>query len=262
MVAPTIEQALRAWGRAVQVEAPLGGGNRNETWSVRIGGRRYVARRSRRETRALTWELDLLTRLRDVGLRVPEVVSTVDGRRQVQGLVVFTWLEGEPPRSETDWRAVVAALDRLHAATSGWEQRPGFCSTQQLLHVEHGGDVHLRRMPPEVVTRCRAAWAALADEPLAVVHGDPGSGNLLVSREGVGLVDWDEARVDAAILDFADLPLGLTDRFAPERVTRAKQAADAWEVANAWWLEPAYARRRLARLVPAPATASVPVTCQ
>jgi hypothetical protein len=103
-------------------------------------------------------------------------------------------------------------------------------------------------MPSQVVASCRAAWAALGDEPIAVVHGDPGPRNLLVCREGVGFVDWDEARVDATILDFADLPLDLTKRFAPERVAQAKRAADAWEVASAWLIEPTYARQRLAHL--------------
>lgn len=63
-----------------------------------------------------------------------------------------------------------------------------------------------------------------------------------------GFLDWDEARVDASILDLADLPLDLSAQLGVERLARARRAADAWEAANSWLLEPEYARRRLARL--------------
>lgn len=57
----------------------------------------------------------------------------------------------------------------------------------------------------------------------------------------VGFLDWDEARVDDPWLDLADIP-GL------EVPAAAKAAVDAWEAANAWVMEPPYARRRLGRL--------------
>lgn len=62
-----------------------------------------------------------------------------------------------------------------------------------------------------------------------------------VVRVRVGFLDWDEARVDHPWLDLADVP-GLPVPGA------AKAAVDAWEVANAWVMEPTYARQRLARL--------------
>ena len=40
----------------------------------------------------------------------------------------------------------------------------------------------------------------------AVVHGDPCAANVRVSADGIGLLDWDEARVDHPDLDLADLP--------------------------------------------------------
>jgi Ser/Thr protein kinase RdoA (MazF antagonist) len=111
-------------------------------------------------------------------------------------------------------------------------------------------------MPPDAVARCRAAWQPLANEPRSVIHGDPGADNIRIASGGVGLLDWDEARVDAAILDLAqlpvDLPAGAPAWLGPltaERLAAARTAADAWEAANAWLVEPAYARRRLADLM-------------
>lgn len=236
---------LGAWGRPVQLIERLSGANRNETWAVRLGGRRYAARAGKRPVAALEWEIRLLDHLRAAGMLVPTALPTPDGRRHVRGVVMFTWLEGHPPAGEGDWWQVAAELRRLHNLTSTWPQRPGFRSTRELLVEARGGDVRLDRMPEEAVARIRAAWQDIAEEPQSVVHGDPGAGNVVIHNGQAGLVDWDEARIDASILDLADLPLDLTDEIGAERLTRARRAANAWEAANAWFLEPGYARRRL-----------------
>lgn len=245
---PHLRAALTAWGPDIALGEHLGGGHRNEVRAGRLAGRRVVVRRSRRTAEALAWELALLDHLHAAGLRVPIVVPVPDGRRQVDGVVVCTWLDGVPPASAADWRLVAAELDRLHRLTRDWPQRPGFSATRALLAADAGGDVHLDRMPPAVVARLRAAWRAIAEEPTAVVHGDPGPANLRIAGSRVGFLDWDEARVDAALLDLAALPLGRSTGIAAERLARARRALDAWEIANAWTLEPAYARRRLGRL--------------
>jgi hypothetical protein len=100
-------------------------------------------------------------------------------------------------------------------------------------------------MPPDAVTACRAAWRRLAGTSEAVVHGDPGPSNIRLTAEGVGLLDWDEARVDYGDLDMADLPVADPP---PARLTAARIAVTAWEAANGWTIEPSYARRQLARL--------------
>jgi aminoglycoside phosphotransferase (APT) family kinase protein len=186
--------------------------------------------------------------MRRHGLRVPAVLPTADGRRRVGGLVLFEWLDGDPPVTDRDWRRVERTLRDLHRLTHAWPQRPSFRSTQDLLHEDRGGDVRLDLMPAEAVQRCRAAWRPLAGARTSVVHGDPGASNIRISAAGAGLFDWDEARVDAPILDLAALPLDQIDGVTSERLAQARTALDAWEAANGWVIEPAYARRRLSRL--------------
>jgi Ser/Thr protein kinase RdoA (MazF antagonist) len=234
--------SLSAWG-PVAVVGRLGGGHRNEVLELRRGGERLVCRNTHRSEASLEWELELMGFLGNHGFLVPEVVLTDAGRLQVDGMVVQRWLPGRPPTA-FDWPAVAAELRRLHALTADYPQRPDFRSTSDLLTEDRGGDVDLSAMPPEAVATCRVAWATL-DGPHAVVHGDPCAANVRVSEAGIGLLDWDEARVDHPDLDLADLP-GIELPGPRNRIARA--AVDAWEAAAGWELEPAYARRRLAAL--------------
>ena len=237
---------LAPWSAHAEPVGRLAGGTRNEVWEVRLGGGvRAVARRSSRPPHALDWELDLLDDLERHGFVVPVAVRTLDGRRRVEDLVVCRWLDGEEPASAADWAAVAAELRRLHASTVGRPQRPGFASTTDLLAAERGGDADLAALPAGVVAEFRHAWAGLAGGPVAVVHGDPGPTNLRLRDGRVGILDWDESRVDATELDLADLPYS---PLAPERLAPARAAADAWEAAISWWRQPSYARERLARL--------------
>lgn len=238
-----MEELLALWGRAEVIGSPVGG-NRNTVLEVRIGQRRLAARRSRRSPASLDWEITLLDHLAGHGLRVPVAVPALDGRRHIDGVVVQTWLEGAPP-ADRDWPAVAATLRTVHAPTRGWPQRPGHASTRDLLTARRGGDADLDQMPAAAVASCRAAWAALADTPEAVVHGDPGRANIRITGAGAGLLDWDEARVDHTDLDLAELP----GTHLPHcRLAAARAAATAWEAASGWIIEPSYARRQLALL--------------
>jgi Ser/Thr protein kinase RdoA (MazF antagonist) len=98
---------------------------------------------------------------------------------------------------------------------------------------------------PRTVERCRDAWRTLATEAQSAIHGDP-RGNVLITNDGVAFIDWDEARIDASILDLADLPF--SDAVEPGRLALARRAASAWEAACGWTKEPEYARWRLAEL--------------
>jgi len=226
---------LSAWGSPRVLER-LGGGHRNEVF--RVAGD-LVARRSRRSAASLDWELDLLDHLHHNDFVIAEVAPARDGRRHVDGVVVQRWLPGYAPTTD-DWPLVAAELHRLHTLLGRWPQRPDFRSTRDLLATDRGGDVDLTAMPDAAVTACRAAWSALTG-PETVIHGDPCTANLRIHHGRVGFLDWDEARVDHPWLDLADLP---NSTLPPT----AKAAVDAWEAANAWLLEPDYARDRLAAL--------------
>jgi len=160
------------------------------------------------------------------------------------GLVVMTYLEGEPPRTRADWRRVAGALRELHRLTRGWPQRPGWRSSTDLLHAEMGTKIDLGAMPPEGVARCRAAWARLAGSQTCVVHGDPNAGNVRMTADQVALIDWDEAHVDVPDLDLVlpDNAAGLDDG----TYDIAAQASAAWQAAVCW--DDEYAVKRLAEV--------------
>ena len=87
-----------------------------------------------------------------------------------------------------------------------------------------------------------------ADAPMAVVHGGPGPSNIRIAADGrVGLLDWDEARVDLTWHDLSNLGIQILD---DGEHRRAQDLSNAWEAVNAWTAEPDYAPERLRRLDP------------
>ena len=237
-------EALEQWGPGVARIEPLAGGVANDVWSVSLNGQRAVARLGRRSDDDLAWETELLHHLDRNGLSVPVPIATKDGRRFAGGVVVMTYVDGAPPETEADWRRVAETLRRLHGLTKGWPQRPGWRSSIDLLHAESGTKVDLGAMPPEGVTRCRAAWARLDGRETCVVHGDPNPRNIRMTDDRVALIDWDEAHVDVPDLDLA-LPHNAAG-FDAAAYDVAAQASAAWEAAVCW--DDDYARRRLAEV--------------
>ena len=235
-------EALQQWGDDVARLDPLAGGVANDVWTVRVHGHLAVARRGVRSDTDLAWETALLARLARAGLSVPVPIPTTDGRLFADGVVVMTYVEGEPPATAADWRRVAATLRRLHRLTPGWPQRPGWRSATDLLHAETGTKIDLSAMPPEGVARCRAAWARLVGRPSCVGHGDPNPRNIRLTAERVALIDWDEVHVDVADLDLV-LPHNAAGLEAAAH-DRAAQAWAAWEAAVCW--DDAHAVQRLA----------------
>ena len=239
-------EALGWWGEDAARLEPLAGGVANDVWSVRVDGRLAVGRLGARSDADLAWETALLKYLDREGLTVPVPIPTMDGRLFAEGLVVMTYLEGGPPETRADWRRVAGMLRELHRLTRGWPQRPGWRSSTDLLHAETGTKIDLGAMPPEGVVRCRAAWARLVGRETRVVHGDPNPGNIRMTADHVGLIDWDESHVDVPDLDLV-LPDNAAD-LDDAAYDVAAQASAAWEAAVCW--DDDYAVRRLAEVRP------------
>jgi Ser/Thr protein kinase RdoA (MazF antagonist) len=237
-------EAFDQWGDQVARIEPLAGGVANDVWSVRVNGHLAVGRLGTRSDADLAWETDLLQHLDHDGLAVPVPIPTKDGRLFADGLVVMTYVEGEPPDTESDWRRVADTLRHLHRLTQGWPQRPGWRSSIDLLHADTGTRIDLGAMPSDGVARCRSAWARLTGGERCVVHGDTNPGNVRMTADRVTLIDWDESHVDVPDLDLvlphnaAGLDEGAYDI--------AAQASAAWEAAICW--DDEYAIKRLAEV--------------
>lgn len=83
---------------------------------MRIDGRLAVGRLGKRSDSDFAWETELLQYLDRQGFAVPVPILTKDGRLFANGLVVMSYVEGESPASEADWRRVAATLRRMHAS--------------------------------------------------------------------------------------------------------------------------------------------------
>lgn len=235
---------LKLWGKDVTRVESLTGGVANDVWGVKVDGQVFVARLGNRSDEDLAWETELLQYLNQEGMTVPAPIPTQDGRLFVDGLVVMTYLEGMSPQTEDDWRQVAGTLKQLHKLTQGWKQRPGWQSSIDLLDVEKGTKVDLNEMPAEGVVRCRSAWSKLSNRQTSVIHGDPNQRNVFMTKNGVALIDWDEAHVDVPDLDLA-LPhnaAGLEN----DEYDIAMQAYAAWEAAVCW--DDEYSKKRLSEV--------------
>ncbi len=221
-------------------------GNRNEVWRAELDGRSVAVRRSRRAAASLAWELDLMRFLSTRDFLVPEVVHAADGARSHEGVVVQEWIDGRPPEGDADWTRIAAEIQRLHAATIGYAQRPGCCTVLELHEQRISGDADLDAMPRAAADLVSAVFARFKAVPTAVVHGDVWAPNLRITPTGqVGLLDWDESRVDLTWHDLSPLHVPV---LAPDDHHAAQQLSHAWEAANGWTAEPDYARRRLAEV--------------
>lgn len=230
----------------LQLVEQMKDGNRNEVWRGELDGLSVAVRQSARSPASLDWELDLITFLETQGFAVPTIVPAETGARSSNGVVVQSWLVGREPSTEADWRAVATELSRLHQTTANYEQRPGCCSINDLPERRRSVDADLDALPPDVCQEILAVFAAFTDVPIALIHGDPHGPNLRIMADGiVGLLDWDESRVDATWHDLSNLGIQV---LADRDHVRAQRLSHAWEAANGWLAEPSYAQARLEEL--------------
>jgi Ser/Thr protein kinase RdoA (MazF antagonist) len=237
---------VREWP-GLQLHHQVEEGNRNEVWAGVLDGRPVSVRRSRRSPASLAWELDLLRVLDSRGFHVPLPIATANGEWSHRGVVVQQWMHGSPPSSARDWQLVATELQRLHATCDDIVQRPGCLTVTELDPTSRSVDACLSDLPAEVTTLVLGVFDSLADVPISLIHGDPGPSNIRIDDIGqVGLLDWDESRVDLTWHDLSNLGVKVLDT---ESHARATQLSHAWEAINAWMTEPDYARERLAHLL-------------
>ncbi len=239
-------EEIEAWP-GLELVALIGDGNRNEVWAATLDGQPVVVRRSRRSPASLAWELELLRKLTDRGFTVPVPVSTATGSYSHEGVVVQYWIDGVPPSSEQEWRLVAAELQRLHATCTDISQRPGCMVVTELDQRSRSVDADMAALPEDIAQLVLEVFASFDDVAVSLIHGDPGRSNIRITDQGeVGLLDWDESRVDVTWHDLSNLGVIVLDS---EAHRRANQLSDAWEAINAWTAEPDYARVRLQNLL-------------
>lgn len=237
-------RTLSAWS-GLRLVRPITEGNRNVVWQAELRGEPVAVRASRRRSASLSWELDLIALLAGRGLRVPQIMPADGGRRSVDGVVVQRWLDGRPPDGPDDWRLVAESLARVHAVDVG--QRPGADVVTRLSARSCSVDANMSELPGEVASVILGVFATMADAPVGLIHGDPGSSNIRIDADGrVGLLDWDESRIDLTWHDLSNLGVQV---LADEEHARASLLSHAWEAANAWTAEPEYARARFEQLL-------------
>lgn len=217
-----------AWGLD-GVPHPLQGGARNQVF--RLNG--HVFKSTRRSEAALAWLGPVQTAARAAGFLVPRLLRSRRGRWSEQGWTCETFIEARPSERGNLTR-IVGQMARFHTATRDMAQRPGFASALALLDSPSGGDVDLSALPPDLAEACRAAWWAVRQGPVTVVHGDLNPSNLLWNKDNQPvLLDWDECRRDLILFD--QVPLS-------ESGPAAEKAALAWEIACCWHVEPQRAK--------------------
>ncbi len=228
------------WGVDAAIE-PLPGGNRNLAFRTLGSDNDLVFKTTRREPAAIEWLLPVLDLAQQSGFIVPKPIKSRNGYYVEQGWTCELYLRGQTFTGQ-DVNQVAARLLFFQKATQEMLQRPGFLSASDLIGRDFGGDVDLRLMPVDIVAICREAWSQTMKLPKSVVHGDLNAANLIWTIDGgIGLVDWDETRVDASLFDGFHAGLG-----HPGAASEA--AVLAWEVACSWKLEPDYANRMAEKL--------------
>lgn len=220
------DSILALWGITAPLQR-LTGGHRNAAWR----GGDSVIKSTRRSEAALVWLGGMMDAAEAAGFAVPRLIPSQRGRLIEGGWTCEPFLEGRP-FAPVDLPRIAGRIDDLHRRTVGLPQRPGFVGAVDLAGgADSGGDVDLAAMPAPLAAACRVAWAALQGLPITGIHGDLGLGNLLWTAQGQpALLDWDEARRDAAVFD--------TGPCGAELAPPLRRALLAWEMACCWQPEP------------------------
>lgn len=231
---------IHLWSLSAPIEK-LMGGHRNTAFRTTGLKQDFVFKTTRRSVAAIEWLGAVHDLAQEAGLVVPKPMPSQRGNLVEHGWTCEVFLAGKA-FSPSDMHLLRPHIEAFHARTKGTPQRPGFLCAHELLTKNKGGDVDFGTMPEDITRICRLAWSGISLEDRAVIHGDLNPSNLVHCRNGkIGLLDWDECRVDTPDFDIGQI--------SPEPDMPVELALLAWEVACSWQAEPEYARECAASLL-------------
>jgi Ser/Thr protein kinase RdoA (MazF antagonist) len=254
-------------GRQIDSVKLLSGGYCNTNYQVSCSGENWVLRIYGRDPSVCEREIAILRRARGT-VPVPEVLCSGVLERQSGSFypyAVISWVEGvafkkvlEEARPEEALQAseavgrALAALSKLRFDQSGElsadlsvraANEQDFASyVFQTLDAGYTGQAlgpELSARLKEYVTR-NESWISDLNGPSVLVHADFNVSNILMSRgaqgwEVTGILDWEFARSDQAIFDFApllrdeqDRPEGFADALARGFALGGGQLPENW----------------------------------
>ena len=233
MPEPDVQSALAFWGLQ-DCPAALIAARENHVYRVDAPGGPLVLRLHRAGYRSaveLASELDWMAELSRQGVRVPQPIPTLNGNRcvAVNGLLadILTFLDGQPLMSGGHWAETVTpehsashlgrTLADLHALSDRWQRPAGFSRPHwdavglvgpNPLWGRFWENPHLTASQVGLFTafRDRAALDLAALGPVldyGLIHADAVPENVLVSPDGVFLIDFDDGGFGFRLFDLA-----------------------------------------------------------
>lgn len=214
---------------------PLPGGARAKVWLAEDSrGGQWVLKTTLHSEPALDWLAPVQAAARQAGFVVPGLVRSPSGLWAPGGVSCEPFVPGLPagPADLPAPFAPISAprLRAFHAKAQALPPRPGLpgLALATALATDLPAD-----LPAPLAADLRAALAPMAGADIGTVHGDLNPGNVILTKDGPALIDWDEARRDALFLD----------EIATRPPSDAESlAALAVEILACWAPEPARAR--------------------
>lgn len=228
-----VQGALSAWGLQ-DCPVTLIAARENAVFRVDVPQGPLVLRLHRKGYRSqaeLVSELDWMAELTRVGVRVPQPIQSLSGERcvSVNGRLadMLTFLDAQPLMSGGQWNRdadlsqcagqIGATLARLHDLSDGWQRPEGFTRP----HWDTAGLIGAAPLwgsfwENPVLTPTQAdlftAFRDRAAQDLAklgpdldygLIHADAVPENVMVSKDGIFLIDFDDGGFGFRLFDLA-----------------------------------------------------------
>jgi hypothetical protein len=200
---------------------------------------------------SLLREVEVCRYLYGVGAPVAEPLAWFDDER----LPVSLWNQIEMTGREYSSRDHGVALEIVHAALRGYEAPlPSYWSATDQAREALYDDNQMRALPYADVSILRSAFERFAAEVLAIdtpvqpLHGDPHSGNTIMTERGAVLIDFEAVSTGPVEWDFACCPVGVAEAFPNlnHDLVRVARLLNAVRVATWCWASPHPAMRSYA----------------